>query len=220
MRQKAHPFFQLVAVAILLISAGSVGAGTIVLTDDTLGGLLGGNVIQLAGPLTVDMSDGNMMAEVYSSAYTGDNGLFAYLYQINNTGTFGNSSLDTFTIFPVWGADHDSRLGTLSDLADTGGEFLVGGLDPLAEAFIEYPGTGPVVSYYYSKDQGVDIPAGAYSKVLYVLSDRGPGTITANVIDGTTGTGSVYGPIPEPSTALSLFLGLAALGWVRGRRLR
>ena len=220
MRQKARLFLQLVAVVVLLLGGTCAEGGSIVLTDDTLSNLLGGNITKVAGPLTVDMSAANMASDVCSSAYAGDNGLYAYLYQVINKGTVGNSSIDTFTVFPVWGAGDGSRFGTLTNLVGTDGEFRIGGLSPLAEGFIEDPGTGPVVSYYYSKDQGADIPAGQHSKVLYLISDQGPATITGNVIDGATGTGPVYGPVPEPGTALSLLLGLAGLAWFRGYRIR
>ena len=216
---KLGTVLSLTLVLAVAFSGGVAHAGSIGLVGDSLDNLLGGNVSQVAGPLCSDTSSGNMLSEVCSSTYTGDNGLYVYLYQLSNTGTFGNSSIDTFTLFPFWGASDASEIGYLTDLTCTGGEFLSGGYDPLPEGFVELPGTGPVISYYYSKNAGADIPVGEHSLVMYVKSDREPGEIIGNVIDGSIGTGAVLGPVPEPCTLLGIVLGAFGLMSLRiGRR--
>ena len=218
MRRKTVLFHGLLVVLAVVFGGSICDAGAIILVGDSLDNMLGSSVTKVEGPLCSDTSDGNMVSEVCSSAYTGDNGLFVYLYQLNNDGVAGNSSIDTFTMFPFWGASDASQIGYLTSLDGTDGEFLAGGYDPLYEGFIEDPGTGPVISFYYSKDVDADIPVGEHSRVMYVLSDRSPMQITGNVIDGSVGSGPVLGAVPEPSTFCLLLVGCFGIlaSW-RGR---
>ena len=211
-------------VAILCMLAVSYGmspvaeAGVISLGSDTLDTLVGANPVALGSLLTTDMSDGVVKVDVFSQAYTGDAGLYVYLYQVDNTGSSGDSAVELFTLWPFIDADDDTEMGSLSGSIPTG--FFTGGQLPESLGYIDDgPTTGPVVSFYYTKRVASEIAPGEHSMVMYVVSDLSPGLIIGNIIGGAVGSGEVVGPVPEPSTLVYL-IGAATLAILAVRRRR
>ena len=201
------------ALVLLACVAGTVDAGVVPIVTDTVGNLVGGNPVTATDLLWCDVSDGNMKAEISSRAYSGDNGLYAYLYQVDNTGLPGNSSVEMFTLWPFTGADDNTDMGYLSDLSgvEVGDFYDSGGYAPEDVGFVDVLTSGPEVSFYFTKRFGFEIPAGGHSEVLYVMSELNPAEILGNVINGSVGSGPVVGPVPEPATLLNIALGGLAL---------
>ena len=213
-------------LVLLPFLADSTQAGVVPIGTDILGNLVGGSPTAATDLMVTGVSNGNLVGDIYSRAYTGDNGLYAYLYQVDNTGAPGNSSVEMFTLWPFAGADDTTNMGYLSDLSgmEAGEFYAAGGYPPENVGFVDVLTTGPEVSFYYTKRFGGEIPPGAHSEVLYVMSELGPAVIVGNVIDGSVGSGPVVGPIsdpiiPEPAVLVHVVLGsLAALAFAGYRR--
>jgi hypothetical protein len=153
------------------------------------------------------------MGEVASQAFTDGAGNYAYLYQVRNTGSTGNNVIEVFTCSPFSGAFASTTLGYLTGSHPAG--FTLGD-QPSAGASVDAE-AGPTISFGFPAFLlGQAIDPGETSSTLYVLSDGMPGMITGNIIDGTTGSGQVVGPVPEPATIC--LLGLGALSLLRKRR--
>jgi len=193
------------------LSASSLSAGLVTLQEQSLTDLLGSSPQALGSLLETDMSAGNLVSVAYSRAYTDGEGLYAYLYQVDNTGEAGRSPVEMFTLWPFLVGDDPMEMGYLSGTIPS--EFLSGGETPEAEGYAEDIGAGMEVSFYYTKKAGKQIVAGEHSVVMYALSAYAPDQILGNVIDGSVGSGPVVGPVPEPATlSLLVLAGLAALG--------
>ena len=206
--------------AVAILCAVSAQAGSLNVTGASLDALLGGDVSQVGSTLVTDANGGSLYAQITSAAYTGNNGLYAYIYQLENTGEVGNSSIDAFTVFPFWGATDNTQLGYLTCVDGLSDDFTAGGGLPYEIAYLDLPINGPIVTFYYPKDESLTIPPGERAAALYVLSDLAPSTSTGNVIDGSIGSGQVVAPIPEPATALNILLGCLGVGALARRRRR
>lgn len=168
-----------------------------------------GLAIAVGIPLITNMSLGNLKSEVVSQAFTDGAGNYAYLYQVKNTGTTGNSAIEVFTCSPFFGA---SALGYLTANPPTG--FTLG--NQLSAGASVDSAAGPTVSFGFPAWQAQEIDPCEASKTFYVLSNGIPGMIMGNVIDGTIASGEVVGAIPEPATIIMLSLGSAVV--LRKRR--
>ena len=62
------------------------------------------------------------------------------------------------------------------------------------------------------------IEPGEHSVVAYVVSERAPGEVTGNILNGSAGSGLVVGAVPEPAVLSLLALGGGLL--LRRRRRR
>jgi len=196
--------------------AGTAQAGIILLVEQSLGDILGPSPKGIGTVESTVMNAGNLKATVYSQAYTDGDGLYAYLYQVANTGVLGNSPVEMFTAWPFTGANDSTVMGYLSGTIPAG--FLSDGRVPEDEGFIEELISGPELSFYYTKKAGHKIDVGQHSVIMYVVSNLAPDWITGNVIDGSVGSGPVVGPIPEPATLCLMGMGLLATALLRRRR--
>ena len=183
--------------------------------------LLGGLASPTNPPLVSSFTIGNLSAIVTSQPFSDGAGNYLYLYQVNNTGGPGGESITRFTVSPYVGANSSIALGYLiSSIPD---EFSVGDQTPLYGDVDS--DSGPTVGFNFP----VGIPyfgipdsyisAGNSSSVMYVESTVGPGIVTGNVIDGIVASVSIFGPVPEPSTAALLGLGMAGCALARRRLL-
>ena len=203
---------RLVLAATVLLALVSVSrAETLPLGSDTLDNLLGGSAVEAGSLMTTDMSNGVLVANVLSQAYTVDNSLYAYLYQINNTGSASDTAVQEFTLWPFNGGDDQTETGCLIGTLPTG--FATGGQLPEDGVEIDFPSDSPVMSFYFKSVAASEIAPGEHSQVMYVLSDLAPDVIIGNLIGGSIGTGPVVGPkaVPEPATAICLILGAVSL---------
>ena len=200
-------------VLFTFFGATAANGSVITVNAKTLDSLLGSGATPVGSVMITPMTEGTMSANVYSQAYTNANGDYAYLYQIDNVG--GASSLvEQFTLAPFTGADDAVDLGYLNGTLPTG--FVTGtARPPESTAFVD-AAAGPVVSFYFNGRYGAKIASGQHSEILYVRSQLTPDQINGNVIDGSTATGHVIGPVvPEPAT-LGL-LSIAGLALLRRR---
>ena len=197
-----------------------VEADVTILVDVTsLEALVGDNPAPVGSVLTTAMNSDSLTVDVLSVAYTGDDGNFAYLYQIENNGTAGDTAVEMFTLWPFSGANPNTRLGWLSTPNPVPG-FQTGGVVGDDRAFVDLTPDAPMVSFYFTKRYADSIGLGEYSKLLYVLSQDSPSLIFGNVIGGTVGSGRVVGPgvIPEPGTFAYLLIGGLTALFARRRR--
>ena len=206
-------------VCVFCIGTAPSHAGPITLTEKTLDQLLGAGYTAASSLTVTDMSDGNLVSNVSSRAYV-NNGLYAYLYQVDNTGTTGNSSIEMFTLGQFAGSVGSGEVGYLSGTSPTG--FLNGGQLSEPNCFVDSMLSGLEISFYYGKDTGTQIDVGECNRVLYIVSTYSPGMILGSVIDHDSASGPVVGAVPEPGTFVLLALGgWTAMGaaWIRRRRL-
>ena len=210
--------FSLLVACVVLGGAGLTQAGVLNVNGASLDDLLGGGVTQVGSTMVTDVNGGSLYASITSAAFTGDNGLYAYVYQLENTGNTGSSSIDAYTVYPFWGATDNTQVGYLTSV-DGLTDFAAGGDLPYEIAYLDLPVNGPIVTFYYPKDEGLEISTGEYGAALYVMSELVPDVTTGNVIDGSIGSGPVVGPVPEPVTALNIVLGCLGVGLLWRRRL-
>ncbi len=213
----------IIGSAVLALGLCSQGfGGAVVLETDLLPNLLGGTPVDLSGMVVSDVSDTVVQSEIYNRVYTGPNGLYVYLYQLNNTGTVaeGSHSLERLTLAPFKGAGSylgvDYGIGYLSGLDGTDG-FLDDGVLPEPNGFFTEDTASTEVSFNFRKWKGFQIEPGEHTKVLYVVTPitYEENLIYANVIDGIVVAGRVLGPhpnavIPEP-TAIALLISVIGL---------
>ena len=155
---------------VVSLALGSVSQGGIVFLDSTqtLDEVLGGSSLAVTGLLTTDMSNGNVLADVLSQAFTGASGMYAYLYQVHNTGLSADTAIEMLTLWPFHGAGNQTAMGYLTGTMPPG--FVSDGQSPEEMAFVDAPSDQPVVSFYYTKRFGAEIAPGEHSRVMYVLS--------------------------------------------------
>ena len=94
---------------------------------------------------------------------------------------------------------------------------FLSGVDQLPEPTGNVNTSGPILSFYYTSRADFDIDPGQQSSVMYVMSDLAPDLIFGNIINGTTSTQEVIGPVPEPTTLVVLIVG-GLVGVLLGRR--
>ncbi len=156
--------------------------------------LLGGEAVAVDSPLITNMTSGGLLGQIVSQAFTDEQGNYAYLYQVNNIGTSVNHVIEQFTCNPFMGASATTVLGYLAANVPDG--FTMGQRAPV----VCVNEVGPTISFGYIGWFGWQINPGESSYTLYVLSDKAPGLIDGNIIDGATVSGRIVGPVPEPAT--------------------
>jgi hypothetical protein len=160
------------------------------------------------------MSAPYLAADVYSSAYLNDNGMYVYLYQVHNTGGANYHPIELFTIWPFTDAATAPDIGFLNGNGPNG--FLTGTcVAPELDGAVE----GNLVTFYYSDRTDHAIYPGDHTRVMYIVSPLAPTVIIGNIIDGAVAAGPVVGPVPEPATMSLLAFG-AGLLVLRLRRRR
>ena len=195
---------RLVAAVLVLFLAVSISqAGVITLSNSTLDALGGVSSVAIDTVQSTAMTNGGTQAMVANQAYLGDNDLYIYLYQVDNTGL---TAIEMYRLWPFEGADDQTDMGWLADKTPPAG-FAAGGQIPESTGYVSSGSSGSVVSFYYSKRVGHEIEVNEHSAVMYVVSELPPDTVNGNIIGGTVGTGVVVGAVPEPATALYLILG-------------
>jgi hypothetical protein len=178
--------------------------------------LLGGAAIAVDDPLVSDISLGNVHADLTSQAFTDGLGNYAYLYQLENTGSPANDVLEVLTISPMIGVTSDTVLGHLTANPPTG--FSLG--DQLPAGATLNTATGPTLSFgfpgpYFEGFPSCALESGMTSNVLYVLVSAPPTLATANLVHPA----SAVAPAPEPATVFLLAGGgLCWLAWTCLRR--
>jgi len=212
----------LICSLVVLATAAMGHASSVTMTPSTLDALLGGTYAPASIQETTHMSTADLTANIVSEAFTNGSGLYAYLYQVTNTGGVNDGAVEQFTLWPLVGATtgfHGSvQAGYLNEDPALPPGFQGGGVTPQSPG--NFSNTSKVFSFYFQSDPGPDIGISQHSAVLYVLSNLAPGNIVGSVIDGTPGTGGVVGPtlVPEPVTIFSAFLAIGSLGmYVRKR---
>lgn len=204
---------------IVLLTAVSVShAMPITLEPDSLTGL--GVPTPMDTVTVTNMSNGSLTATVYSQAYTGGSGLYAYLYQVENTGEVSDLRAEMFTIAPFTGADGSANMGWLTGALPSGFIAATPSQLPAPNGDVYIPG-GPTVSFYYSAGSGYSIEPGEHSVVMYVMSNLSPTQVSGEVMgyigaSTVVASGDVVGPVPEPATIA--LLGLGAVSLLRRKR--
>lgn len=198
-------------LGIVFFAAAPGNAGKIGLVEDSLDNLLGSAYSAVDPMMTTNMAAGNLAANVYSQAFVNGDGLYSYLYQVDNVGAAGFSAVELYTIGQFAGTV--DFMGFLSGTLPAG--FLAGGLSPEMEGYVDPLPNGLEISFYYTKREEAQIPVGQHSRVMYVLSELPPGEVVGSVINGECASGMVVGALPEPGTfALLAFAGLTVLAAV------
>jgi hypothetical protein len=204
----------LISLSVLFVAGTALAVPVFVsLEPNDFDNLLGGSAYAFGALVTTDMLFGNLKSKVVSQAFT-DGAGYAYLYQVKNTGTTGNSAIEVFTCSPFFGASASTTLGYLT--ANPPANFTLGDQSP-AGASVD-AAAGPTVSFGFPGWQTQAIGPGKTSNTLYVLSNGVPGMIVGNVIDGTIASGEVVGPVPEPATIT--LVGFAGVILLRRRHRR
>ena len=108
------------AVLLSVAMVTGVQADSITLGDSTLGDLLGEGPLGGTDLLVTDMSNSILHAQVFSQALPTEWGDYVYLYQVNNTGTGSDSSIELFTLVPFVGAGASPSVGWLTGDASRG----------------------------------------------------------------------------------------------------
>jgi len=212
-RQRTWPAAAMIAVLAILaapLSAVVIPLSTAATVDDLFAG-----AAAPAGALLVEgVASPTFDVNVYSQAYT-DGNEFAYLYQLDNSPGSADP-VEMFTVSPFTGAGAAVDMGYLTDAVPPG---FLPAVDQEPEPTGNMNLSGPILSFYYTSRADFDIDPGQRSYVMYVRSEIPPDLIWGNVIDGSSGTARVVGPVPEPGTMLLLATGVSAGLFRRRRRL-
>jgi len=183
-------------LAVTLIGFGIKGQAYALLNIGDLGSF--GNVIVSPGSTTIDI--GTTMGKVdYAVLYNSSNLRYSYFYQIENIGVNGlgvtGHSLGKFTFTSSFSSVGSGIMGDGLDvvnlLTNSPGEY---------EAYLDSPFLG-----------GNELALGQTSNRFYFQFNEKPGMITGNLIDGSVGSGSIPGPVPEPSSMMLLGMGVLGL---------
>ena len=182
---------------------------TLVPVNNGLEDLLGAGYSSASSQEVTTMAAGSLNTLVYSQAFVNSAGNeYAYVYQVVNTGDPATATpAEMFTLYPFLGSPSSVQAGYLSATATVPAGFVSGGQVPEPTGSISALSEGLLVSFYYGNRYGYQINPGNNSLAMYVTSDVAPGLISANVIDGSVATGTVVGPVPEPSTLVLLGAG-------------
>jgi hypothetical protein len=187
--------------------ASASNGGIVTLQADSLTNLLGDNYTTLDSVLVTDAQAGTLVSSIYSCAYTNDDGLYAYLYQIDHDITSTSRIVDEFSLVFA-GADDYISIGYLTH--DVSG-FLSGGGQPDLTAFVNAYGEEPEISIFFDYRSETELYPGEHSNIIYAISSLSPDLVTGTVWDHDTASGSVIGPsiavTPEPLTITLLGLG-------------
>ena len=193
----------IVAVVVAVGLASNVSAAVTTLgTEGTVDDLFVDTPAAVGSILVTDFVTANFDVDVYSQAYS-DGNEYAYLYQIDNDGS-SSDPIELFTLSPFTGADGSVEMGYLTGSVPSG---FLSGVDQIPESTGNVNSSGPIISFYYTSRAGFAIDPGQQSFVMYVMSDLAPDIILGSIINGTTDTQEVIGPIPEPATFVVLILG-------------
>jgi hypothetical protein len=204
------------AIGILALSGPALG-GLVTLGSESLTDLLGPSPVAADAAMVTVMNQGNLKTLVISQAFTNGLGQYVYLYQVQNTGTVLNSPVEMFTVWPFTGATDATLIGRLAGTPPE--DFLsTSGQAPMGQAFVKPLGSGPLISFYYEQYLDLSIDPGEHSVVMYISSTLPPDEILGNTIDGSVGSGPVWGPVPEPTTMVLLVAGGAGMLLARRRR--
>ncbi len=204
------------ALMALVSLASFTQAGSLPLNDATLLELVGENETMVAPVIEADLINDNLTAKMASTVFTGDNGKYAYLYQIFNFTNGGTSAVEMFTLFPFCNANDQTRIGVLDD--PNANDQLYPEMPTQRPEEIGFVDSIETVSFYFTWRFGHSLNPGERSSILYVLSDNPPKMITGNVIGSAIADGEVYGPflVPEAvSLAQILFVLFALFAWER-----
>lgn len=200
------------AAVVCLLSVGAsaslINLQTAAIVDD----LFASTAQPIGSVTTSSASAATLNVDLLSQAYT-DGNTYAYLYQVSVLSD-SDHPVEAFSVADFMDATSNVTMGYLTGDAPAG--FLLADIDP--ESTGGFNGLGPILTFYYTSRFENEIPPANNSAVMYVLSDLSPDMILGNVINGTTGTASVVGPVPEPATMALLGLGAAALVSRRRRR--
>lgn len=209
------------AVALAVFGLAGMAKGSIIHIPmapvsglDALPGV-GWTAVQSAPTITA-MVNQDLRADVYSQAYRNSSGQYAYLYQVNNTGTPAEDAVELFTVSPFAGADQNTVVGYFTGATVPDGFVGDAARMPQSQAALSGTAGSRTLSIYFTADQEALIEPGEHSSIMYALSNIAPGQIQGNIIDGKTASGLVFGAVPEPSCAALLLVGATAL--LRRRR--
>ena len=203
-------------IALLLFTLPSTEAAVVTINTSSLEGLLGaGYAAETTFEIKTLGGEASFEAEVYSQCFSDGEGEYIYLYQVRNTTPSGYAPIEFFTLWPFTGADENTEIGYLD--ADIPTDFYETPVQvPHSSGVIEPLDTGPLITFYYNLLFDKAIDPGEYSVVMYVESQLEPNEIYGSVINGSSYTTTVVGPVPEPATMI--LLGLASLGMMGRRR--
>jgi hypothetical protein len=189
-------------LVVALISFGIKGQAYALLDLTGLGGF--GSTVIAPAAATIDVlgtGDSLRTQGVVDYAVLYNGSLYSYFYQVTNIGGGLNQPLTRFTVdnpysFSLIGS------GVITDSKDP--VFLTDDVSSYG-AFLDSPLLG-----------GNNLQVGQATNRFYFQFNEKPALVQGNLIDGGIGSGSVPGPVPEPSSMMLLGMGvLGLLGFKR-----